>query len=130
MTSFSAWWLKTPVWSRHFLRNGSISLSAIAMPLRCLAPWPPCPRKESSHLTCECLARSVKDWPRARAEMENVLQEQPDYPEALSILGMANAALGRAEEALLEGRRAAELLPVTKDAMTGAELLRNLAIVY
>jgi hypothetical protein len=29
-----------------------------------------------------------------------------------------------------EGRRAAELLPVDKDAMTGPELLRNLAITY
>ncbi len=29
-----------------------------------------------------------------------------------------------------EGRRAVELVPLTKDAMTGPELLRNLAIIY
>ena len=29
-----------------------------------------------------------------------------------------------------EGRRAAELLPMSKDAMTGAEVARNLAIIY
>jgi TolB-like protein/Tfp pilus assembly protein PilF len=63
-------------------------------------------------------------------EMENLVREQPDYAEALCILGMSDAALGRKEDALREGRRAAELLPVTKDAMTGAEVLRNLAITY
>jgi tetratricopeptide (TPR) repeat protein len=60
----------------------------------------------------------------------NCLHEQPDYAEALSVSGMANAALGHKEEVLREGRRAAELLPVTKDAVTGAEILRNLAATY
>jgi len=66
----------------------------------------------------------------ARVEIGKVVREQPDYSEALSVLGMVDAALGRKEEALSEGRRAVELLPITKDAMTGAELLRNLAIIY
>jgi TolB-like protein/Tfp pilus assembly protein PilF len=65
-----------------------------------------------------------------RTEMEKALREQPDYAEALSVLAMSDAARGRKEDALNEGRRAAELLPVTKDAMTGAEILRNLAITY
>jgi len=43
---------------------------------------------------------------------------------------MIDAALGRKEQALTEGRRAAELLPIEKDAMTGQEILRNLAITY
>ena len=64
----------------------------------------------------------------ARAEMENILQEQPDYPEGLSILAMIDAALGKNEEALDEGRRAVELMPISKDAVTGAEVRRNLAI--
>ena len=64
----------------------------------------------------------------ARAEMENVLREQPDYPEGLSILAMVDAALGKKEEALHEGRRAVELMPISKDAITGAEIRRNLAI--
>jgi len=62
--------------------------------------------------------------------MEKALREQPDYAEALSVLAMNDAALGRKEDALKEGHRAAELLPTTKDAMTGAEVLRNLAITY
>src|ERR1700693_2664891 len=66
----------------------------------------------------------------AREEMETVLKKQPDYAEAMSVLGMIDAALGRKEDALREGRRAVELLPVTKDVMTGPELVRNLAIIY
>ena len=66
----------------------------------------------------------------AQAEVKALLVEQPDSAQALCILGMIDAALGRKEDAVREGRRAAELLPVTKDAMTGAEILRNLAITY
>jgi TolB-like protein len=66
----------------------------------------------------------------AREEMEAALQKQPDYAEAVSVVGMIDAALGRKEDALREGRRAVELLPVTKDVMTGSELLRNLALIY
>jgi serine/threonine-protein kinase len=87
---------------------------------------------------CEGLgARARGDAPAAekafsatRIEMEKLLREQPDFAEALCILGMSDAGVGRKDEALREGRRAAELLPVTKDAMTGAEILRNLAITY
>jgi serine/threonine-protein kinase len=66
----------------------------------------------------------------ARDELETVLKKQPNYAEAISALGMVDAALGRKEEAIAEGRRAIELLPVTKDIMTGSELLRNLALIY
>jgi TolB-like protein/Tfp pilus assembly protein PilF len=66
----------------------------------------------------------------ARIEMEKLVDEQSDYAEALSVLGMSKAALGRKEEALSAGRRAVELFPVAKDAVTGAEILRNLAITY
>jgi serine/threonine-protein kinase len=62
--------------------------------------------------------------------MEKMVREQPDYAEALSVLGMVDAALDRKEEALRESRRAVELFPLTKDAVTGAEILRNLAITY
>ncbi|HEU5313219.1 MAG TPA: FlgO family outer membrane protein [Candidatus Udaeobacter sp.] len=66
----------------------------------------------------------------ARAEMEKIVTEQPDYAEALCMLGLIDAGLGRKKEALTEGRRAVELLPVTRDAMTGAELMMFLAIIY
>ena len=62
--------------------------------------------------------------------MEKIVREQPDYAQGLCGLGMIDAALGRKEDAVREGRRAVELLPVTKDAMAGAELLTNLANIY
>ena len=87
---------------------------------------------------CEGLAARVfgdneaamNAFAEAREEMETVLQKQPDYAEAMSVIGMIDAALGRKEDAIREGRRAVELLPVTKDVMTGSELLRNLALIY
>ncbi len=87
---------------------------------------------------CEGLAARVfgdneaamNAFTEAREEMETVLQKQPDYAEAMSVLGMIDAALGRKEDAIREGRRAVELLPVTKDVMTGPELVRNLALIY
>jgi TolB-like protein/Flp pilus assembly protein TadD len=90
------------------------------------------------HHFCEGLAALAQDdvataetaFTAARAEMEAILREQPEYAEALCVLGMSDAALGRREEALAEGRRAIELCPVSKDAVLGAELLRNLAIIH
>jgi tetratricopeptide (TPR) repeat protein len=66
----------------------------------------------------------------ARAEMEKIIEEEPDYPQALSVLSMSDAALGRKEDALREARRAVELLPREKDPLTHAELIKNLAVVY
>ena len=66
----------------------------------------------------------------ARTEAVKLVAQQPGYAEALCVLGMADAALGHKEDAIREGRRAVELLPVTKDAIIGAQLVRNLAIIY
>jgi TolB-like protein/class 3 adenylate cyclase/Flp pilus assembly protein TadD len=65
-----------------------------------------------------------------RAEAAKLVAEQPDYPEGLCVLGMADAALGNKEDAIREGRRAVELLPVTKDSIVGALLVQNLALIY
>ena len=66
----------------------------------------------------------------ARAEIEKTVREQPNYAQALGVLGMIDAGLGRKEEAIGEGRRAVELLPVTKDTFAGAHMMRYLAIIY
>src|SRR6184192_1904499 len=65
-----------------------------------------------------------------RAEAAKLVAEQPDYPEGLCVLGMADAALGHKDDAIREGRRAVELLPVTKDSIVGALLVQNLALIY
>jgi serine/threonine-protein kinase len=67
---------------------------------------------------------------RARAEVELILQKQPDYAEQLCVLGMIDAALGKKEDAIREGRRAVELLPISKDAMNSPKLSKYLTIIY
>ena len=65
----------------------------------------------------------------ARAEQEKIVQAQPNYGPPLCVLGLIDAALGRKEEALREGRRAVELLPVEKDAINGAHMIEYLAMI-
>ena len=65
----------------------------------------------------------------ARAEQEKIIQAQPDYGPPLCVLGLIDAALGRKEEALNEGRRAVELLPVQKDAINGVAMVKYLAMI-
>jgi len=65
----------------------------------------------------------------ARAEQEKTVQAQPDYGPSLSVLGLIDAALGRKEDALREGRRAVELLPVERDSINGLHMIENLAII-
>ncbi len=66
----------------------------------------------------------------ARAEVEKSLQDQPDYGESLALLGMIDAALGRKDDTIREGRRAVELLPVSKDSINGALAVEYLAVIY
>src|SRR5438132_7474769 len=56
---------------------------------------------------------------RARTETEEELRVHPDDIGLLSDLGLIDAALGRKQEALSEGRRAMELAPTVQEAMTG-----------
>jgi len=66
----------------------------------------------------------------ARTEAVRLVAEQPDYAQALCVLGMADAAIGHKEDAIREGRRAVELLPVAKDAINGVLLVQYLALIY
>ena len=81
------------------------------------------------------LARMTKDEPRARtafeaarAQQEKIVQAQPDYGPALCVLGLIDAALGRKDLALDEGRRAIALTPLEKDANSGSRVLQYFAI--
>jgi TolB-like protein len=81
------------------------------------------------------LARVMKDEAKARAafskartEQETIVQAQPEYGPALCVLGLIDAALGRKEAALEEGRRAIELLPLEKDSVNGSRMIQYFAI--
>jgi serine/threonine protein kinase/tetratricopeptide (TPR) repeat protein len=80
------------------------------------------------------IARMMKDEAKARAaftaalaDQEKIVQAQPNYAPPRCVLGLIDAALGRKEQALREGRRAVELLPVEKDAIWGPAMHRYLA---
>jgi TolB-like protein/Flp pilus assembly protein TadD len=80
------------------------------------------------------IARMAKDdakaraaFTAARAEQEKLVRANPDDAGTLCILGLIEAALGRKEEALREGWRAVELLPVEKDARSGPAMIVCLA---
>jgi TolB-like protein/tetratricopeptide (TPR) repeat protein len=87
---------------------------------------------------CEGLAARVRGddaaaqiaFRAARAEVERKVSEQPDYGPGFTVLGLIDAALGRKEEAVGEGRHAVELLPITKDSIDGAELVKYLGVIY
>lgn len=81
------------------------------------------------------LARMTKDETRARTafeaarvQQEKMVQAQPDYGPTLCVLGLIDAALGRKDLALDEGRRAIALTPLEKDAINGSYVLQYFAL--
>jgi TolB-like protein/class 3 adenylate cyclase/Tfp pilus assembly protein PilF len=88
------------------------------------------------HAWCEGMVHRLRGddaaahnaFARARAEVEEIARKEPTYAEALSVLGMIDAALGKKAEAVREGQRAVELLPITKDALNGALMIQYFAI--
>jgi TolB-like protein/class 3 adenylate cyclase/Tfp pilus assembly protein PilF len=64
----------------------------------------------------------------AHTQQEKLVQEQPDYAPGLCVLGLIDAALGHKEDALREGRRAMELLPITRDSINGAHMVEFFAV--
>jgi tetratricopeptide (TPR) repeat protein len=65
----------------------------------------------------------------ARTEQAKNVVAQPDYGPAWCVLGVIDAALGRKEEALREGRRAVDLLPVEKDSVNGLHMIVHFAMI-
>ena len=81
------------------------------------------------------LARMTKDeakartaFEAARTQQEKIVQAQPDYGPTLCVLGLIDAALGRKDLALDEGRRAIALTPLEKDVNNGSRVLQYFAI--
>jgi TolB-like protein/class 3 adenylate cyclase/Tfp pilus assembly protein PilF len=66
---------------------------------------------------------------RARAEVKANLRAS-DYAKALVMLGLMDAGLGRKEDAIREGQRAAELVPVAKEALVGSAIVEILSVIY
>jgi TolB-like protein/Flp pilus assembly protein TadD len=72
----------------------------------------------------------TREFEAARKVLEADLRTQPDDARLRGALGVTYAGLGRKKDALREGRRAVELLPIEKDAFVGAWQLQDLAWIY
>jgi tetratricopeptide (TPR) repeat protein len=65
-----------------------------------------------------------------REKLNQRVQRSPGSAKLLSNLAVVDALLGKKENAIAEAKRAAEMLPVSKDAVDGPGILMNLVAVY
>jgi serine/threonine-protein kinase len=130
MPQIAPWWLECALAERDVAAAREALLALDEGPLGVDAVHFPRPFVEGD------IARMAKDeqkaqlaFTAARAEQEKTVQAQPDYGPAWCVLGVIDAALGRKEDALREGRRAVELLPVEKDSVNGLHMIEYLAMI-
>jgi len=110
---------------------------------RALAAFPPGEIGLGPGLTgprdwCVGLAARVFDRPEeatrafetVRSFLEKRVVEKPDDATAWALLGLAEAALGHKEKAIEAGRRACDILPVSKEPLWGSKAQRDLAKIY
>ena len=65
----------------------------------------------------------------ARVQQEALVRAQPAHAPTLCALALIKAGLGKKEEALQEGRRAVELVPMERDSLVGADMIYGFAII-
>jgi TolB-like protein/Flp pilus assembly protein TadD len=82
------------------------------------------------HLLQGDKARAQTELEQARLVSEKLLREAPDDPTRHAQHGLILAALGRKQEAIVEGKRAVELLPEAQDALDGPQGTAALAQIY
>ena len=83
------------------------------------------------------IARALGDEPKAqeafaaaREKTEVKLRDHPDNGILVAQLGLIDAGLQRKPEAIAEGLRGVELRPLSSDAVDGATVLSNVAMIY
>ena len=82
---------------------------------------------------CTCLSEMGDDERAAAAcasaveELDGMTRRSPEDHYLMSSLGLGLALAGRGDEAVRAGECAAELMPLTKDALAGADMMNGLA---
>ncbi|HET9378690.1 MAG TPA: hypothetical protein VFO40_27210, partial [Chthoniobacterales bacterium] len=70
------------------------------------------------------------EFTKVREQLSEKVQEAPEAAGRLSELAVVDALLNVKETAIAEAKHAIEILPISKDALAGAGLVTNLAVVY
>jgi serine/threonine protein kinase/Tfp pilus assembly protein PilF len=66
----------------------------------------------------------------AQEQLSQKVQKSPGAADLLSKLAVVDALLGKKQDAITEVKRAAEMLPISRDAVNGPEIVKNLVVVY
>ena len=66
----------------------------------------------------------------ARVALEQQMHDNPEDPQIYGLHGITLAYLGRKAEAIRQGERSVEMLPVSQNAFSGAYYLQQLARIY
>ncbi len=72
---------------------------------------------------------AARAFAEAQSMVESDLAQARDDAKIITLLGLLNAMQGRKEAAIDAGRRAIELLPISKDAYDGPLLATKLAVI-
>jgi tetratricopeptide (TPR) repeat protein len=123
----NAWWL---AWLSRDLAAANktvtsdtaaawFDISNIALPRELYLAW--------THEARGDRARAGQAFSRVQKSALAELSQRPENAELHLALGLADAGLGLKDEALREGRRAVELLPTSRDVLTGGGVLMRLA---
>ena len=117
-------------------RDGAAADRALAaIPLEGIAARPELVRPREWYIGYAARTFNRPETARAafaatRAILEKLVADQPDHASAWSLLGQVEASLGRKEEAIKAGRRACEVLPLSREATSGLRPLLDLAKIY
>jgi len=100
--------------------DGTLSLVGVAI-------WPKVFLYAQAHEALGDTVRARKEYQTAIPLLEAEVEKSPERLEQRALLAHAYAGAGRKEDALREARRALEIMPISKDALTGSDLEISLA---
>ena len=98
-----------------------IILAGALVPRQILALW--LELVQGNHLNLE-------EFDAAREQLYRKVEADLTNPYLLTALALADAALGRKEESIREGRHAMEMRPISEDALEGPIIATYVALVY
>jgi tetratricopeptide (TPR) repeat protein len=102
--------------------SGFISYGGRAVPVECYALLVARLRKDQ--------AATSPSFAGIREQLNLRVSQAPQDALLLTKLAILDALLNNKEAAVAEAKRASEILPISKDALDGTVVLKNLAVVY